>query len=420
MPKKMEPLSDVQCRALRYQPEAGRAGNRLRDGGGLYLEVLASGRRVWRLKYKGALGENIATLPVDYGRAGGSLSDARQWRYETKALVKQGIDPNQHAKAEEQARQAAVLATFAAAADEWREHKAPNWSQSQRTKVEGIIRRALLPWIGRRPIGEVTPQELLSALQVFEKKDQLETAHRAREYASAIFRRSIILGLRKDDPAAPLKGALRPVNRKNMAHVKGADAIGELLRAIEGFTGTPEVHAALKLVPMVFTRPGELRASRWNEFDLDGARWDIPAERMKMRRPHFVPLSAQAVSILRDLEPLTRHAPDGLLFPGFRSRRKPISENTLNASLRRLGYTKDQQTAHGFRHIASTCLHDLGWPSHVVEAQLSHADKDTIRGTYNKAEYMAERIKMMQAWADHLDSLKAGGQKVVPIGIARA
>ncbi len=414
MPKIITPLSDLDCRNLKFA-QGGRAANRKRDGGGLFLEVMRTGRKVWRMEYRHAGKRNVATHPEDYPRT--SLSVARRWRDEVHSLLVQGIDPNQHSKAQEQARHAASLATFEAAADEWQAHKASGWSESQQAKVEGIIRRALLPWLGRRPIADITPQELLHCLQRVEKEGKLETAHRAREFAGAIFRRSVLHGLRSDDPAAILKGALKPKRHQNMAHLTDPAEIGALLRAIDEFTGTPEVRFAIRLLPLVFTRPGELRGARWSEIDLDGGVWSIPADRMKMGRPHVVPLSDQAVALLRELEPYTQHADDGLLFPG-RDRRKPMSEAAMNAALRRMGYSREQQTPHGFRHIASTRLHELGWDTRIVEMQLAHADRNSIRAVYNKAQYLPERTAMMQAWADHMDMLKVGrADKVAPIRI---
>ena len=415
MPKRTLPLADITCRNHKYQA-GGRAANRLRDGGGLFLEALPTGRRVWRIEYRCADRRNVATHPTDYPRT--SLAAAREWRAQVRELLAAGVDPNQHARAQDQARHAAAIATFEAAASEWREHKASSWSPNQREKVEGIIRRTLLPWLGRRPIAKITPQEVLHCLQRPEREDKLETAHRAREYASAIFRRSILHGLRADDPAAALKGALRPKRHKNMAHLTDPEDIGALLRAMDDFSGTAVVRTALRLLPLVFTRPTELRAAAWEEIDLDAALWNIPADRMKMRRPHAVPLSQQAIALLRELEPLTAHSHSGLVFPG-REPRKPISEAAMNASLRRMGYSKDQQTPHGFRHIASTCLHELGWDSRLIELQMGHADKNSIRAVYNKAEHLAERARMMQAWADHLDVLKAGrANKVRPIRLS--
>lgn len=416
MPKLIKPLTDTECRKLQFSADNPK-DNVKRDGGGLLLEVLPSGRKVWRLKYTAANGKsNRATLSSDYGSPGGGLADARRWRDRIKGGLSEGIDPNQQSKAEALARHAEAISTFEAAADEWREHSAEKWSANYAEKVEGIVRRVLLPWLGKRPVAEITEQELLYCLQRVEKEGLLHTAHDARQYASAIFRRAKLLGTRKaDNPADALKGVLKPQQKQNYPHLTDPAAIGAMLRAIDGLNGTPEVGYSMRLLPLVFTRPTELRAASWDEIDLDAALWTIPAERMKMRRPHLVPLSEQVVAILRELEPLTRHGPAGLLFPG-RERRKPISEATFNAALRRLGYSKEQQTPHGFRHIASTRLHELGWESRIVEMQLAHADRNSIRATYNKAQYLPQRTQLMQAWADHLDMLKAGrADKVTPI-----
>lgn len=413
--KKLNPLSDIDCRNLRATPGA-KTPPRLRDGGGLFLEALPSGKKVWRVEYRRHDGKrSIATLG-EYGKGAGfvSLRDAREGRERVRDMLRRGLDPNQERKRQEQARAAAALATFAAAAAEWQEHKRAGWSESQCEKVAGILRREVLPFLGHRPVADITPVEVLDCLQRTERAGKLETAHKAREYVSAIFRRSVILGQRDHDPAAALKGALKKKNSRHMAHLTDPDDIAGLLRAIDGYSGGPAAASALRLLPLVFTRPGELRQARWGEFDLQERLWSIPAERMKARRPHLVPLCEQAVAILAELQPVTDRGPDSLAFPGIRDRSKPLSENTLNAGLRRLGYTTEQQTAHGFRHIASTLLHEMGWPSHVVEAQLAHEDRNQIRAVYNKAQYMPERVRMMQAWADYLDTLKRG-ERVIPI-----
>lgn len=420
MPKLVTPLSDTACRSLRYSSDSP-TGNRLRDGKGLYLEALPSGRKVWRLEYQTAKGtKSRATLDCDYGMKGGSLADAREWRSEVRTLVAKGIDPNQHAQQKRRAHTAAQLNTFEVCAQEWMEHKRPSWSASRYSNVEGDLRRVLMPWIGKRPIAEITPAEILHCLKRFEKQGKNVSAHRARNHASNIFRRAILHGVAHSDPAGALKGALQPKGGRNFAHLTKPDEIGGLLRALEGYTGNFAVGAGLRLLPLLFVRPGELRGAKWGEINLDAAEWSISAERMKMKRPHVVPLSRQAVAILRELEPYSNHSDGSLLFPGVRDPRKPISENTLNAGLRQLGYTKEQMTGHGFRHIASTHLHELGWPSHVIEVQMAHKDQNHIRGTYNKAEYWAKRVKMMQAWADYLDTLKVGGSKVTPIGKRKA
>ena len=228
-----------------------------------------------------------------------------------------------------------------------------------------------------------------------------------------------MLGLRNDDPAAALKGALKPKNEREMAHLQSDAEIGGLLRAIDAYHGTPTVRAALRLLPLLFCRPGELRMACWAEVDIDASIWEIPADRMKMRRPHMVPLSVQATVILKDLAELTRHSRDDLLFPSVRHRSRPMSENTLNAAIRSMGYDKSQQTSHGFRHIASTKLHDLGWDSMAIERQLAHKDPNEMRRKYNKAIYWDKRVSMMQAWADYLDSLRSGSGSIIPIrGVA--
>lgn len=415
MPKLITPLSNLDCQRHKHHP-GERGKNKLRDGGGLFLEALPSGRKVWRLEYKTARGSKTnATLPHDFGTADGSLAKARAWREEMRALIEQGIDPNAYAAQQARTKQAAQLNTFEAAAKEWLEHKSVNWSPAQVKKVSGIVRRALLPSIGKRPIAEITPAEILHILKRYEKAGKLETAHSAREYTASIFRRAIVHGIAESDPTQPLRGALQPKGHRNLAHLTDPAEIGALMRAIDSMDGSPVVVAATKLSPLLFVRPGELRKARWNEIDLDNRVWNIPAERMKARRPHAVPLCDQAVAILEELAPFSRHSPESYVFPSIRTNRTPMSENTVNVALRRIGFTGDQQTAHGFRHMASTRLHEMGWPSHVVEKQLAHKDSNQIRAVYNKAEYWPEREKMMQAWADYLDSLKVGESRVTPI-----
>lgn len=414
MPRKIKPLTDLECKRHRYSPDS-RGKNKLRDGDGLLLEALPSGRKVWRLEYRTAKGtRSEATLPHDYGTRGGALTKAREWRVEMRALIAQGVDPTQHAKAQVIAKRAEALATFRAAADEWMEHKFCDWAPATREKVKSTLENVLLPWLGDRPVAAITPQELLHCLQRYERQGKRSSAHNARSYAGQIFRRSVILGQRLDDPAAALKGALKPKNEKNMAHLTDPAEIGGLLRAIDAYAAHPAVRHGLRLLPLLFCRPGELRAARWSEFNLPAALWEIPAVRTKLRRPHLVPLSAQALEVLGELADLTRLEGDDLLFPNVRHRGRPMSENTFNAALAAIGYGGSVQTPHGFRHVASTRLHELGWASHLIERQMAHADSNAIRGVYNKAEYLPDRTRMMQAWADYLDQLRAGGC-VVPI-----
>jgi integrase len=251
---------------------------------------------------------------------------------------------------------------------------------------------------------------MLAVLRRIEARGAHETAHRTKQRAGQVFRYAIATGRAKHDPTADLKGALSPVSVKSRAAITDPAKVGELLRAIDGYTGGLVARCALKLAPLVFVRPGELRQAEWPEFDLDKAEWRIPAGKMKMREEHIVPLSPQAVAILRELHPLTSRG--RFVFPGERSPTRPMSENTVNAALRRMGFDKDTMTGHGFRALASTRLNELGWAPDVIERQLAHAERNKVRAAYNRAQYLTERRKMMQAWADYLDGLRAGGKVV--------
>jgi integrase len=292
----------------------------------------------------------------------------------------------------------------------------------------GRLEDYVFPRIGGEQIRCLTGPQVLDVLQRIEAKGRIETAHRVKESLGAIFRYAVATHRADHDPVAALKGALPSVKHKSFASVTEPVRVSELLRAIRGYGGFEVVRLALQLLPLVFVRPGELRGALWAEFSFDltdpepgkkpqhpDPQWRIPAERMKMREQHIVPLSRQAVAILRELHALT--GPDGYLFPSVRSKRQPISENTLNAALRSAGYAKDQMTAHGFRHTASTLLHERGYRSEWIERQLSQGDRNVMRATYNFAEYLPERRRMMQEWAGYLDGLAAGA-KVVNIKAA--
>jgi len=268
------------------------------------------------------------------------------------------------------------------------------------------------PWIGSRPVGAITAPELLAVLRRLEALDKLETAQRVKQICGQVFRYAIATGRAERDPAADLRGALKTKKTRHHAAITDPVKVGELLRAINGFSGSLVVASAMKLAPLVFVRPGELRKAEWSEFDLDHAEWRIPAERMKMRAMHLVPLSEQAVAILRELQPLTSHG--RYVFPSIRSPRDPMSENTVTAALRRLGYTGNEMTGHGFRGMASTLLHEQGWNTDVIERQLAHAERNRIKAAYNHAEYLPGRRKMMQAWADYQDNLRED-RNVIPI-----
>jgi integrase len=269
-----------------------------------------------------------------------------------------------------------------------------------------VAARMVFERIGKRPIREITAPELLSALRKIESRGHHETAHRAKQKCGRVFRYAIVTGRADRDITADLRGALVPVVSKNHASLTDPAEVGALLRAIDGYEGQPITAAALKLAPLVFVRPGELRGARWPEFDLDNAEWRIPAERMKMGEQHIVPLARQAVAILRELRELTGGGLGELVFPSLLSLDRPMSNNTVNTALRRLGYTKEQMTGHGFRSMASTLLNEQGYSPDVIELQLAHAERNKVRAAYNKAQRLAERRKMMQAWADYLDGLR--------------
>jgi integrase len=254
---------------------------------------------------------------------------------------------------------------------------------------------------------------LLVVLRRIEARGRHETAHRIRALAGRVLRYAVATGRAQHDVAADLKDALAPVKSRNFASVTDPTRVGELMRAIDGYSGYPVTALALKLAPLVFVRPGELRAAEWSEFQLANAEWRIPAARMKMKEPHIVPLARQTVAIVRELEPLARGG--RYLFPSLRTRDRPMSENTINAALRRLGYSSEEQTGHGFRSMASTLLNEQGFPPDVIELQLAHTERNKVRAAYNKAQRLPERRKMMQAWADYLDGLRAGGSSPLSV-----
>jgi len=347
-----------------------------------------------------------------------SLASARARLGHARALLAQGIDPS---TARKQEKEAPVLAAQEAAqtADATFEAVGRAWMATQNVaeitanKNRWLLETFLFPKLGHRPVDEITPRELLTVLRDVERTGKHETASRAKNKAGQVFRFAIIEGKAELDPTASLRGALKSAQVKHHAAVTDPKQIGELLRAIDGFAGQSTTQLALKFAPLVFVRPNELRKAEWSEFDLDGAIWRIPKERMKMKAPHLVPLSTQAVDVLKELQELTGNG--RYLFPSVRSSFSPMSENTINAALRRLGYASDEMTGHGFRSMAATRLNELGWRADAIERQLAHAESNKVREAYTSAaQYLDERTKMMQAWSDYLDGLRAGAN-VVPL-----
>ena len=394
-------LSDTRIRAAKPMERPYK----LFDERGLYLLVTPTGNRLWRLRYRMGALEKLLALGA-YPDV--PLKRAREKRDEARKLIADGIDPNAKRKAERSAQ----AETFEAVANEWLELHKSSLAPETIPMLGTRLRSFLYPYIGSRPVADIRAQELLAVLRRIEARGRHETAHRVRALAGRVLRYAVATGRAPHDVAADLKDALAPVKSKNFASVTDPRRVGELMRAIHGYGGHPVTALALKLAPLVFVRPGELRAAEWSEFDLENADWRIPAARMKMREPHVVPLSRQALAILRELQPLARGG--RYLFPSLRTRDRPMSDNTINAALRRLGYTSEEQTGHGFRSMASTLLNEQGFPPDVIELQLAHAERSKVRAAYNKAQRLPERRKMMQAWADYLEGLGAGGV-VTPI-----
>jgi integrase len=266
----------------------------------------------------------------------------------------------------------------------------------------------VFPWVGNKPISEIKPTELLTALRNAENRGALDLAHRLREMAGQVFRYAVATGRAERDPSGDLRGALPPVRAKHYASVTDPEEIAALLRATNGYSGSFVTLCALKLAPLIFVRPGELRHAEWSEINLDTAEWLIPSHKMKMQDKHIVPLSTQAIEILQAIHPLTGSG--RYVFPSVRTVTRPMSENTVNAALRRLGYEKSEMTGHGFRSMASTILHEQGWPHEAIERQLAHAERNAVSAAYNYAEHLPKRREMMQAWADYLEALKSGAK----------
>ena len=397
----MSQLTDTDIRSAKPKEKPYK----LFDGDGLFLLVKPNGSRLWRLKYRFDGREKLLSVGR-YPEV--RLRDARTRREDARRLVAANVDPSARRKAERAAR----ADTFEGITREWLNMKRKSLTERTHDKRLSRFEAFVFPYVGKRPIATITAPDLLSVLKRVEARGKNETAHRLRSESSAVFRYAIATGRAERDPAADLRGALAPVVVRNHPAITEPARIGELLRAIYGYTGQPATEYALKLLPLTFVRPGELRAAEWAEFDLDGAEWRIPGARMKMREQHIVPLSTQAVSLLRELQPIT--GAGRYLFPSLRTGERPISNNTLNAALRRLGYTGDEMVSHGFRSMASTCLNEQGWHPDLIELQLAHAERDEVRGVYNRAQRLDERRKMMQTWADYLDGLRKGA-KVVPI-----
>ena len=385
---------------------------KLADGDGLHLLVRTSGSKLWRLKYRIAGKEKL----LSFGQYPAvSLKNAREWSLEARKLIAAGLDPMEVKKEAQSAAIASaaapveVLETVEAISREWFKKFGDQWVDSHASKIIRRLERDLFPYFKGIGINAVKPIELLAVLRRVETRGALETAHRLLQNCGQIWRYAVSTGRAEYDVTLSLKGALPPAKETHLGAITEPSEIGKLLRNIDVYKGSEVVRLALKLAPLVFVRPGELRQAKWEEFDLVTRLWTIPAGRMKAKRPHVVPLSDQVIVILNDL--LIVSGGDNLLFPSPRSRTRCLSDVALLAALQRMGYEKGEMTSHGFRALASTNLEQLGYDVRLIEIQLAHADQDQVRVAYKRETHMLrldERKKMMQHWADYLDGLRTG------------
>ncbi|KAB0656344.1 tyrosine-type recombinase/integrase [Burkholderia diffusa] len=403
------PLTDT---AIRNAKPADKPV-RLFDGGGLYLEIAPSGGKGWRLKYRFGGKEKRYSLGV-YPEV--TLATARKKRDEAREKLAAGIDPGEAKKAEKRASLLAAANSFEVVARGWMDERKTTVEPAQHDKTLARMENDVFPWLGKRPIAEIDAPEILVVLKRVDGRGARFTAHRIRSEISRVFRYGIKEGHCKADPARDLVDAIPPAQTTHFASITEPEKVGEMLRAFDGFTGTFPVLCALKLAPMLFVRPGELRKAEWAQFDLDKGEWRYFVN--KTKTDHLVPLAAQAVTILRELHALTG---EGVyVFPGARDRNRPMSEAAINAALRRLGYdTRTEITGHGFRAMARTILHEeLEEKPEVIEHQLAHTVPDSLGRAYNRTKFIKARRSMMQQWADYLDKLKAGAE-IIPIAAAR-
>lgn len=403
------PLTDVAIKNAKPREKPYKVGDTL----GLFLLVQPSGGKLWRVKYRIDGKEKKLAIGI-YPQVG--LAEARRRRDAARELVAAGKDPGREKQREKVRSRIQAETTFDAIAAEFCQKRRRDgqkaWAVSTATRSEYLL-SLLKGSIGKLPITDIEPADVLIAVRKIERKGQLESARRTLQLAGAVFRYAVATARLPSDPTRDLRGALTAPTVTHYGAIIDPARVGELLRAIDGYEGQPITKLAMQLAPHVFVRPGELRHAEWNEFDFEGALWTIPAGKTKMRKDHLVPLSRQTIAILEDLRTLT--GPDGYVFPSIRSRKRPMSDNTINAGLRRLGYSTDEMTAHGFRAMASTLLNESGkWHPDAIERALAHGDSDRIRAAYHRGAHWKERVAMAQWWSDHLDQLRKGAE-VVPI-----
>lgn len=400
-------LTDVAIR----NAKPGAKAVKLADGGGMFLLVTPAGGKLWRLKYRIGGREKLLAMGA-YPEI--SLSEARKRREEARARIAQGQDPSREKQRDRVLARIQAADTFAAITAEYAAKRKRDgeggWTPATAKRSEYLL-SLLGPSIGHLPIAEIEPADVLAAVRKIESRGQLESAKRTLQLASMVFRYAVATARLRSDPTRDLRGALTAPTVTHYGAITKASEVGKLLRAIDDYEGTGLTKLALQIAPHVFVRPGELRHAEWSEIDLDGALWIIPAGKMKMRKPHHVPLSKQAVALFRQTYEAT--GPAGYAFPSIRTRSRPMSDNTLNAALRRMGYASNEMTAHGFRALASTLLNESGkWHPDAIERALAHGDTDKVRAAYHRGPHWDERVRMAQWWSDYLDQLRKGGDVV--------
>lgn len=390
-------LTDTRIRNLKYPGKPAKFA----DGNGLYLYLSSSGKKLWRMAYYFERKEKVLSFgeyPVI------TLEKARELRLEAKRLLADGIDPGAQKKAAKEEQLSEVKDTFQSIALEWHDTRTADFTEKHRGTVLYRMEKYIFPVIGNGHIARMEAPDILAVVKPIELKGQNETARRLLQIISQVYRYAVITGRAKRNPATDLHGALRPRKVTHRAAVTEPKKVAQLLRDIDTYDGYFSITCALRLAPLVFTRPTELRAAEWSEFDLEAQEWRIPAERMKMKQMHIVPLSKQAVKILKELHPYSGSGK--YLFPSIRTETRPIADATMLNALRRMGYAKDEMCTHGFRSVASTLLNELGYNRDWIERQLAHGERNDVRAAYNYAEYLPERRRMMQEWADYLTDLK--------------
>lgn len=399
------PLADTFVRQVK--PSGKPAGDSYADGGGMYLLVKPSGK-YWRMDYRFAGKRKTLALGV-YPAV--TLAQARKRRDDAKALLADGQDPNVAKREEKIAKQTSSGNTFEKIAEQWLKATAAERKENTQQKVENWLRKDVLPLIGKQPIALLGPRDVLAVARKMEERGAIDSSKRVVQICGQIFRYAVAEGSAERDVTQDLRGALQKAERRHYAAITEPSQLAPLLRAMDGYMGHIYSRTALKLTPLVFVRPGELRTAEWSEIDFEAAEWRIPAAKMKMANDHVVPLSTQAVELLREVQPISGHGK--YVFPSIRTGERPMSENTVNAALRALGYDNTMQTAHGFRATARTILDEvLGERVDLIEHQLAHAVKDANGRAYNRTAHLPARKVMMQRWSDYLDQLKRGAEVI--------